>query len=261
MGFFSAILEAIANNYIFFQIITVFLLLSLVGCIVDKKTRKDADVTPIFGNKISLNLKHRDPSAKKDKKSKAKGFTTTVVGGGEEVQEGISAATNQSYGYGNNDVATQQAAYNTYDAYNQNMQQYGQNGYYDANQYQQNAYYNNSYDANSYYNNNGYAMPQEEYNNQAVYDNNAINYNNQMVAPAATTAQISETILPNVATAPAQAQVQGVSAAAPAMKSIVPTVENQVPVPPTQSEFEPSNTTSMDNSDEDSGAMNFNMNE
>ncbi len=245
MGFFSAILEAIAKNYIFFQVVTIFLILSFIGYIVDKKTRKGADITPIFGGKVSLNIKHKDPSAKKGKKQKE--FSSTIVG-------------EQTSTQGLNNVLGQNAIVS-------NVQ-------YDQNAQMQNAYYNNNQVYNQNYYNVDNTTQYQQYNQYNQYDNVAPvpqeNYamnnayqtpTNEFAVPAATTAQISETILPNVATTPVQAQVQGVSTAAPAMETIVPSVQSEISTPPVQSEFTTDTEEANDNGNDDNGAMNFNMNE
>ena len=128
MGFFSAILEAIAKNYIFFQVVTIFLVLSFIGYFVDKKTRKGADVTPIFGGKISLNIKRKDPSTKKSKKQK--GFSSTIVGGQADTP-GLNSAMSQNITVG-------------VDQYNQTAQT--QNAYYNNQTYDQNFYNQKRFD-------------------------------------------------------------------------------------------------------------------
>lgn len=237
MGFFGAILEAIAKNYIFFQAVTIFLVLSFIGYFVDKKTRKGADVTPIFGGKISLNIKHRDPSTKKGKKKK--GFSSTIVGG-QTAMPGINNVMGQSTSTDTNQFAQSNHTYYDNQTYNQNA--FATNN---AGQYQQYP----SYDTTT-------IVSQQNYD----FNNIEQKPTNELVEPAATTAQISESILPNVATAPVQAQVQGVSTAAPAMETIVPGVQSEISTTPVQNEFA-SNNGAIDESDSDDGAMNFNMNE
>lgn len=66
MDFF---LKMIEDNYIVFLLITIFLMLSLIGYVVDKKTRKDSDLKPMF-SKIGKEKKPKDPNGPADKKSR-----------------------------------------------------------------------------------------------------------------------------------------------------------------------------------------------
>ncbi len=198
MGFLSAILEIIAKYYVIFVIITVFLVLSLIGYLVDKKTRKDDEVTPIFGGKLSLKRRDNTKKSKKEASPEVNNVNNTAT-------QNISAPMKQS-----------------------NVPNYN---------YQTMV-----------------TPVQENYINNSV--NTGITPTNYVV-PAATTAQIADTILPNIATSVAQPQGQGESVSAPAMQSIVPGVQNQIPSEQFNNNF---GTKEVDNND-DNGAMNFNMND
>lgn len=65
----SAFLKVIEDNYLVFLIITIFLMLSLIGYYVDKKTRKDADLKPMF-SKIGKDKGPKEPGSADSKKSK-----------------------------------------------------------------------------------------------------------------------------------------------------------------------------------------------
>ena len=266
MGFFGAILDAIANNYIFFVAITIFLVLSLIGFYVDKKTRKDADITPIFGKKVSLNIKKRDPSDKKGKKDK-KGkqtFTTTVVGGGQgDATVGVSAMANQNLPVGNGTNPTPQVGPNA------NQMAMGQNVIYNQNMQmgaQAPSYYGG--DAGQIPMQTQAAMPVQNEVVQTLPDGTPVDpslfanipgQDNSSVMAAAQTAQIENTILPNVATDPVQAQVQGVSSAAPVMEAIVPNVQPQKEQPFEQNAAANEGMNFDMGADNESSAMNFDM--
>lgn len=231
MGVVRAILDAIANNYIFFVAITIFLVLSLIGYYVDKKTRKDADITPILGKKVSLNIKFGSKKGKKNKK----GFSTTIVGGAETNNVGVATMANPIAGL----------------SVNQNSASLNQNAYNNA-QMPANIT-SSSAQTGNYTLLNGNQVGPSLATNNPIQNKTA----NSMIAPAVETALIDETILPNVATTPAQAQSQGVSTSAPGMETIIPSVNSQ-----TRLNKEEDNGVNMNMMAEDEQSpINFNMNE
>ena len=232
MGFFSKLLEFITNNYILFQIVTIFLIFSLIGYLADKKARQNNEVTPIFGSKVSLNKGNlsffKNKTGKKGKKSFFSGSESkkkSIINTLSSTSASINDLVNQKTDDAQELLASADASYTS-----GNTTENPAGGF--------------------------------NYGVAAVSDDNFMTTGGQMVVPNATSAQISDTVLPNVATTSASS-VQGFSTAAPEMSSIVPEVET---TPKEESSSSPkrffhSNVNS--NSEFTSGddSMNLNMNE
>ncbi len=223
MGIFSEILGVIANNYIIFVIISVFLVLSLIGYLVDKKTRKDAEVTPIFGSKISLNIKRDSSKIKKGKKNKNKSSDT--VENNVPLNTKFSNGENVDSSWQNSVVA------------NTTQQPLEQN--YDFNNVAAVNYQNNTVPVQE--NVSISPIPVESFDN--VSQNNLDQtWNNQYAQTAAGTAQITDTIMPNIAPGVAQPQEQGESMVS---QTILPYIESNIPVDNLGNNFQ--NTSNINN--------------